>query len=78
MLQGATAQLGMDLLAGGGLGSGDMYSRNRNEGVVKGAAEMGLVNHCVPHTSLMDEAVAWARKARFRQGANEVREIREG
>ena len=24
------------------------------------AAAMGLVNHCVPHTSLMDEAVAYA------------------
>lgn len=42
LLEHAGKQLGADVLVGGGFGTGDMYSRNRTEGMVQAARELGL------------------------------------
>ncbi len=42
LLDHAGSQLGADILIGGGIGTGDMYSRNRTEGMVQAARELGL------------------------------------
>lgn len=42
LLEHAGKQLTADVLVGGGFASGDMYSRNRTEGMVQAAREMGL------------------------------------
>ncbi len=42
LLEHACRQLGADVVVGRGFGSGDMYSRNRTEGMVQAARELGL------------------------------------
>lgn len=59
-LEHAGKQLGLDMIAGGGLGAGDMYSRARNEGVVTAASEMGLAQKHIRNTA---DATGWAIEA---------------
>jgi hypothetical protein len=56
-LEHASNQLGFDLVAGGGLGTGDMYSRARNEGMVKAAGEMARAQRHIRNAA---EAVEYA------------------
>jgi hypothetical protein len=55
-LEHASNQLGLDLIAGGGIGAGDMYSRARSEGIVKAAGEMGMAQKHIRNAA---EAMGW-------------------
>lgn len=56
-LEHAAKQLGLDLVAGGGFGDGDMYSRARNEGIVTASSEMGLAQKHIRNAA---EATGWS------------------
>lgn len=55
-LEQGAHQVGWDVVAGGGFGTGDMYSRTRNESVVLAAGDLGKAQK---HIRTAAEALQW-------------------